>query len=132
LSVEPDTARSLHKGSSLSPIAPPPPRWGQNNAYAGEAKLPPVHLASGRGTSLGDLARLAIDAADGRSRLIEAAPLGYNVSRFVGDPSRARRLLGWEAGITIAAGVRNLVSAFRLEIQQRSTDEPPGAAAMPS
>ncbi len=79
---------------------------------AGEGGLPPVHLVTGRGTTLLALARLAIEAGGGRAPLREMSPQSYDVTRFVGDPQRARELLGWEARIPVAEGVERLVRAF--------------------
>lgn len=78
---------------------------------AGEA-LPPVHFVTGAGTTLGELARTA--AAHARSPLAVkiAPPRHYDVARFVGDPARARSLLGWAARIGIDEGFARLTRAF--------------------
>ena len=60
----------------------------------GRGDLPPIHIASGRATRLGDLARMANVASGGRSRIDQATNHAYNVSRFVGDPKRAGEILG--------------------------------------
>jgi nucleoside-diphosphate-sugar epimerase len=75
-------------------------------------ELPAVHLVSGRGTTLGGLAALAIAAAGG-GRAVPAPERDYDVRRFVGDPTRAQRLLGWSATTGVEDGVRRLVAAFR-------------------
>jgi UDP-glucose 4-epimerase len=80
---------------------------------AGRDDLPPIHLASGRATGLGDLARMANAAGGGQARIDQVANYAYNVSSFVGDPNRAREVLGWEARVPIEAGVRQLVADFR-------------------
>jgi nucleoside-diphosphate-sugar epimerase len=72
-----------------------------------------VHLVSGRGTTLGELADLAIAAAEGRGRRVDAPSRAYDVARFVGDPSLASIALGWRAAIGIEKGVRALVREFR-------------------
>jgi nucleoside-diphosphate-sugar epimerase len=74
--------------------------------------LLPVHLVTGTGIRLGELAELA-KAAGGRSaKILEAPSRAYDVTHFVGDPSRARALLGWRAQIDIAEGVARLVRDF--------------------
>ena len=78
----------------------------------GEAKLPPIHLCTGRATTLGELARLAERAGGHRARIVEMPQRAYDVTRFVGDPRRARALLGWRARIDIVAGVRRLAEDF--------------------
>lgn len=76
----------------------------------GERLLPPIHLASGRGTTLLELAKMAVAASPAGARLKVGGSLSYNVSRFVGDPARARALLGWSARRTIEEGIREAVA----------------------
>jgi nucleoside-diphosphate-sugar epimerase len=80
---------------------------------SGAAALPTLHLCSGRATTLGELARIANRAGGGRSRIVELRHRSYAVTRFVGDPCRARELLGWRAKIDIVEGVERLVHDFR-------------------
>lgn len=75
----------------------------------GERALPPVHLASGVGTTLLELARLAAGASKAAPRVVVAEARSYDVSRFIGDPTRARELLGWEARVSIEEGMREAV-----------------------
>lgn len=77
----------------------------------GEA-LPPIHILTGRGTTLGDLAALAIAAGGNRSHCIEAPARSYDVARFVGDPSQAMQRLGFRARVSIAQGIARLVHSF--------------------
>lgn len=79
---------------------------------AGDAALPVVHLASGGGTSLGALARMALAAA-GRveGAVDEIAAEGHEVDHFVGDTARARRVLGWSARVLLAEGLARMVQA---------------------
>ncbi|MGH6838179.1 MAG: NAD-dependent epimerase/dehydratase family protein [Methylocella sp.] len=79
----------------------------------GTDDLPVIHFASGRPTTLAELARLAVRCASSRSPVIEHASLDYNVSRFVGNPHRAFQLLGWRATVEIENGMRALVGEFR-------------------
>jgi nucleoside-diphosphate-sugar epimerase len=74
--------------------------------------LPAIHLVSGVGTTLAQLAALANRAGGQRARIVDAPERDYDVARFVGDPERAQRLLGWRATITIEEGVRELVKRF--------------------
>lgn len=78
----------------------------------GDSKLPPVHLVSGVGTTLSALAHLACTVAGGRGRLTDAPPREYDVSHFVGNPDRARHLLGWEARTPLVDGLRRLVEEY--------------------
>ena len=75
---------------------------------------PPIHLLTGTPTTLRDLAALAIDVA-GTSPVVEAPPRSFDVSRFYGDPSRARELLGWEPHVVLREGLERLVRDLRAE-----------------
>ena len=79
---------------------------------AGERALPPIHFVTGRPTTLEQLAEIANRAGGGRSAIIEASARTNDVATFVGDPSRAKQLLGWRANVAIEDGVRQLVDDF--------------------
>ena len=83
-----------------------------------ERNLPPTHLLPGIGTTLGEAAAMAITLAGSRSRMIEAPPRNYDVSRFIGDPAQAKALFGWQASITPEQGIQLLVKAFRKQLQE--------------
>ena len=76
---------------------------------------PPIHLLTGTPTTLRDLAALAIDVVGGTSSVVEAPPRPFDVSRFHGDPSRARELLGWEPRVVLRKGLERLVRDLRAE-----------------
>ncbi len=82
------------------------------DAVASGEGLPPIHFASGAGTSLALLAGLSERYAGSELEIVEAAPRDYDVSRFVGDPSRAAELLSWTASTPLEAGFARLVSGF--------------------
>jgi len=81
---------------------------------AGEV-LPPIHFATGWPTTLGELAELAVSLGGNKAKIAEVPAPSYNVSRFVGDPSRARELLGWQARIKIGEGLNRLIEDYRRE-----------------
>jgi len=93
----------------------------------GESALPPIHLVSGHGTTLGGLANLARAAGGGRSQLMDAPPRTYDVARFFGDPSRARSLLGWEARTTVEVGVMRMVQEY-IALNARRAASAPGVS----
>ena len=76
---------------------------------------PPIHLLTGTPTTLRDLAALAIDVAGGTTPVVEAPPRSFDVSRFHGDPSRARELLGWEPRVVLRKGLERLIRDLRAE-----------------
>ena len=81
---------------------------------AGEV-LPPIHFATGLPTTLGELADIAVKLGSSQAKVAEIPAPAYNVSRFVGDPTRARELLGWQARIRIGEGMHRLIEAYRRE-----------------
>lgn len=80
---------------------------------AGGGSLPPVHLASGTGTSLGELAAMIV-AITGSSSPVEALPpRPFDVGGFVGDPARAAAILGWRARVALTDGIAGLAEELR-------------------
>lgn len=80
---------------------------------ANEHNLPPIHLLPGIGTTLFEAAKIAVDVADSDSSIVAAPSRTYDVARFIGNPERSKKLLGWEARITPSEGIRALVKAFQ-------------------
>ncbi len=76
------------------------------------SKIPPIHFATGRGTTLGELALIARSAGRSETMIEHDAPRDFDVDQFVGDPTRARQLLGWSASTSLETGVSRLVDAF--------------------
>ena len=82
---------------------------------SGETPPPPTHLVTGRPTTLGGLAALAVHLAGTEASIVRAPARRFDVSRFYGDPGRARRLLGWSARVEMPDGLARLVRDFRRE-----------------
>jgi nucleoside-diphosphate-sugar epimerase len=85
------------------------------NMLAAGDEFPTTHLVSGQGTSLGTLAELAMSQARKLGRELEVwqgtvTPL--EVASFIGDPTRAERVLGWKASVPVAEGFERLVGDF--------------------
>lgn len=76
-------------------------------------KIDPIHFVSGRGTTLRDLADLAIHFSGGKVTCEEHAPRSYDVARFTGDPGRAQQVLEWKANVGIDEGFGKLTDGFR-------------------
>lgn len=79
----------------------------------GGSPPPPIHFVSGRPTTLGQLAALAARLGQRGSSIRAASPRDFDVARFVGDPSRARAVLGWEPQVHLEEGLARLIDAFR-------------------
>lgn len=75
--------------------------------------LPPIHLVSGKGTSLAELAASAVRLAGTDAPIHEARPRQFDVARFIGDPARASQLLGWRASTSLETGLSALMAALR-------------------
>lgn len=82
----------------------------------GRSPLPPIHLLTGRPTTLGELATLAARFGGRRSSVVEGPPRSYDVSRFFGTPARAAELLGWAPRIGLVDGLRRLIEDFRVDL----------------
>lgn len=94
----------------------------------GERALPSIHFVSGRQTSLGQLADLAVTLGSDVKR-VEAPARSFDVHRFYGDPRRAETLLGWRAATPLETGVARLVEDYRQTaeqsaVEQSAVDEP--------
>lgn len=83
-------------------------------ATAAEGSQPTVHFVSGAGTTLRQLADIAAASALRPVTIESAPPRDFDVARFVGDPERAARLLGWRAQRDLGAGIRALVDGLSL------------------
>ncbi len=79
----------------------------------GETTLPPIHFATGTGTTLGELARMAVAASNNTCELNEVEKREASVGCFIGDPTRAKSLLGWTHKTPLQDGFTEMVDAFR-------------------
>ena len=84
------------------------------------------NLATGRETSIGDLARLAMVAV-GREVPIRMAPARHrpqqsDVMRLCGDAAAARDVLSWEPIVRLEEGIRGLVEYERATPRDRPTE----------
>lgn len=87
-----------------------------------EKALPPLHLTTGKETSLKDAAELANKAGGGRSLIIEASPRTFDVSHFFGDARQTMNILGWSSEVTIEEGIKDLTRLFQKQYQARPED----------
>ena len=79
---------------------------------AGELPLPPIHFVSGKATTLGELADLAIQFGQPGTCMRQANPRDFDVARFIGNPERAHKLLGWQPQIQLEDGLARLIQDF--------------------
>lgn len=83
--------------------------WRLIQATAAGERLPPIHFVSGNGTTLRELADMAVVASAHHLIVEEAPPRRFDVSRFIGDPMRAKSLLGWSATANLSLEFEQLV-----------------------
>lgn len=85
------------------------------------------NLATGRSTSIGELARMAMEAV-GRVvpiRTVEARrrPAQSEVTRLCGDASAAREALGWSPSVGLEQGIAQLVAHERVHPRPHPTEQ---------
>jgi len=84
--------------------------WRLMQQIISRGQMPPIHFASGKGTSLMELAEMAAAYALRPVEIHELPARPFDVSGFVGDSSRAAELLGWTSKISMNDGLRQLVA----------------------
>lgn len=89
-----------------------------NSLIEGEKNLPPIHFATGQGTTLGYLAQLAVDASNNACVVNEVERRKSSVGCFIGDPNRAEELLGWKHQTPLKDGFFHMVNAFKQDTAQ--------------
>lgn len=80
---------------------------------SGESAPPPIHLATGTPTTLGELAATVQRIAGSSSTICHATPRDFDVTRFVGSPARAEALLGWRPRVGLEEGLTRLIHDLR-------------------
>ncbi|MBI4014458.1 MAG: GDP-mannose 4,6-dehydratase [Candidatus Aenigmarchaeota archaeon] len=72
-----------------------------------------VHFVTGRGASVAELAKLTVKAARSSSHIITGPVKSFDVQKFVGDNSKAKKLLGWTPKISLEEGLKRTVELYR-------------------
>jgi len=76
----------------------------------------PMNIGTGRGTSVGELAKLVLEYLGQDLPIVEGdkkeRPSGSEIYRLVADCSLARRVLGWSPGTPIRVGIENTLRAL--------------------
>jgi nucleoside-diphosphate-sugar epimerase len=74
-----------------------------------------LNAGTGHGISVGELADLILDELKLKLPVIESdeekRPAGTDILRLIADPSRARALLGWSAGVSLRQGIQHVIRA---------------------
>jgi UDP-glucose 4-epimerase len=82
---------------------------------AGDDGFPPIHFVSGKATTLGELAALAVEIAESDSPMVSAPPRNFDVARFHGSHQRATSTLNWTPAVPLREGLSRLIADFELE-----------------
>lgn len=80
---------------------------------AGDRFPDPIHLVTGAPTTLQELAGLAIEVAGTDASVEHYPPRTFDAGHFIGDPTRAREVLGWTATVPLRLGLSRLISEMR-------------------
>ncbi len=83
--------------------------------------LAPIHLTTGIGVTLYEIARFAQKASSHPISIIDSPSRSFDVSRFYGDTTRAETVLNWKACVTVEEGMRRLINQFRLYFEAQKT-----------
>ena len=67
------------------------------------------HFVTGRGVSVSELARMTIGIVGSGSKIIRQAANSFEVRRFIGDPSKAEKMLGYRPTVNLEHGLRVLM-----------------------
>lgn len=83
-----------------------------NNLSEGKP-LAPMHLTTGQGISLSDLAHTVVHLAQSKSEITTTAPRNFDVTNFIGDPKLAETQIGWQPKVSLETGLHELISQYR-------------------
>lgn len=70
-------------------------------------------LATGRPTSLKELAEIIIKAVGSASKIKYSEGRSYDVNKFYADPAKAKQLLGFNPSMTLENGIKAVVKEFK-------------------
>ena len=77
------------------------------------------HFVTGRGVSVADLAKMIVNIVGSPSKIIRSDANDFEVRKFIGDPQKSHRLLGYESRIRLEDGLRILSERIAPSIQAR-------------
>lgn len=70
------------------------------------------HFVSGKGTSVGELAEKIVRFSKSDSKIIKKGGKNFDVRRFVGDFSKAKKVLGWAPKTGLEDGLKKSIENF--------------------
>jgi len=77
------------------------------------------HFVTGRGVSVADLAKMIVDIVGSSSKIIRSDANDFEVRKFIGDPRKSQRWLGYEPRVRLEDGLRLLSERITPSIRAR-------------
>ncbi|MBI5060812.1 MAG: GDP-mannose 4,6-dehydratase [Candidatus Aenigmarchaeota archaeon] len=71
------------------------------------------HFVNGKGTSVKELAELIVLLSGSKSRIVPEAPKNFDVKKFIGDTSKAKRMLGYEPTTGLKEGLKKTIALYQ-------------------
>lgn len=87
-----------------------------NKLQASVNDLPAMHLTTGIGTSLFELASFIQTILNKPLQFSEAPARNYDVHRFYAEPTYAKNILNWNPSIKLQDGLKNLLIQYQQEL----------------
>lgn len=66
------------------------------------------HFVTGRGFSVAELAKTIVNALGSHSPIVQGLANSFEVRSFIGDPTKARKILGYEPRVRLEEGLKRL------------------------
>ena len=66
------------------------------------------HFVTGRGVSVSELAKMIVNLVGSRSKIFRGPANSFEVRKFIGDPKKAQKVLGYEPKIKLEDGLKRL------------------------
>ncbi|HEX9240077.1 MAG TPA: NAD-dependent epimerase/dehydratase family protein, partial [Candidatus Bathyarchaeia archaeon] len=77
------------------------------------------HFVTGRGVSVADLAKMIVNMVASSSKIIRADANDFEVRKFIGDPRKSQKWLGYEPRVKLEDGLRILGERMAPSIRAR-------------
>ncbi len=75
--------------------------------------IPPLHLLTGKPTTLNQLAMLIKNLVATNCEIVEKQSRNFDVQKFFGEPAFAKKYLNWEPNVSLKLGLSTLINEFK-------------------
>lgn len=83
-----------------------------------KSSLPAIHLTTNSPCTLENLAKTILKVTKSDSRVDFYPPRNFDVTKFHGDLTRAKELLGWSPKHSLEVGLSNFIKSLQNNIQE--------------